>query len=250
MRFCDHLFANCAETKVDSLVKVSVPPAKISILPNGIEVPDPETNAKHPEPFWGKLSPGREPIVSCLTHMSLGKGWGHFCQLARALREEGARFQLLVLGNGYLRGSMERDIERYSLADRTIFAGAVRDDSVKARLLRASSLFLYPSSPGTTVLEALAAGTPVVIARRRQDCSAGMDWEPFGRLGVGRVFQDASPYEVASEVRNILEQRNRLRSDLGVEYCRRELSWERIAALAEDAYVKLLNGAATSPEGV
>ncbi|OGU07729.1 MAG: hypothetical protein A2075_16620 [Geobacteraceae bacterium GWC2_58_44] len=238
----DHIVANCQETLEDTVIKIPMPPDKISVLYNGIEFPSvrPEKNAL--SDFRRRTGLGNRFLISCLASISSGKGWGYLCDIAGALRKRGSVFTLLVMGDGPLRGALESAVERNGLKDCTVFAGAIRGDEEKLLFLSASDLFLYPSSPGTTVLEALLAGVPIAIARRTQDCSAGMDWEPLDKIGVGRIFHDCMPEEIAAALEPIIATRDRLGCEKGLEYCRDELSWERTGAQAESIYSRVIHG--------
>jgi glycosyltransferase involved in cell wall biosynthesis len=245
---CDHILANSPETRRDTLRKVPIAPHRISVLPNGIEFPflppDHQRSSEVRRDF-GFLED--DFIISCLASMYAGKGWSYLCRIAGALHRQGVRFKLLLLGDGYFRSRVEAEIARYGLAQQTIFAGAIRNDAKKVTLLQASDLFLYPSSPGTTVLEALALGVPVVNAIRPRDCSAGMDWDPLSALGVGKVLYGLAPEEVAAALRPIIRSRDGLGSEAGREYCRRELNWDRVAEKAEVIYTSILNQANRVP---
>ena len=237
---CDHIITNSSETMIDTKFKDSVPEAKMSILYNGVRVPALLPNNKELIAFRKSKGLGNGYIISCLANLYFGKGWGYLLRIAGALRRMGIKFTLLIMGDGPLGKFVRSDVVRNGLADCTHFTGPIRGEEEKMMYLCASDLFLYPSSPGTTVLEALSLGVPIVIARRRQDCSAGMDWGPLNRLGVGKVVYDLLPEEVASILIPIIANKDRLGSDSGVEYCRQELSWDRIATQAETIYMNLL----------
>ena len=237
---CDHIITNSSETMIDTKFKVSVPEAKMSVLYNGVRVPSSLPNNKELIAFRRSKGLGDGYVISCLANISSGKGWGYLLDIAGALRRMGIRFTLLIMGDGPLRNFVQTAVVQNGLVDCTLFTGTICDEKEKILYLCASDLFLYPSSPGTTVLEALSLGIPIVIARRRQDCSAGMDWDPLSELGVGKVFNDFTPHEVASALKPIILSKDRLRNDLGVDYCRRELSWDRIAIQAESIYDNIL----------
>jgi glycosyltransferase involved in cell wall biosynthesis len=90
------------------------------------------------------------------------KGFAH---LVRAMREVEAR--LLVIGEGPLRGELERERDAAGLRDRVHFLGEVED---AAPYFRAADVFALPSTArseafGIVQLEAMAAGVPVVNTR-------------------------------------------------------------------------------------
>jgi glycosyltransferase involved in cell wall biosynthesis len=83
--------------------------------------------------------------------------------LLRAVAELGDA-RLVIVGDGPLRSSLEREARSLGLADRVEFAGAVSD--VWPYLARAD-VFVFPSLSeplGIAVMEAMAAGLPVVAS--------------------------------------------------------------------------------------
>ncbi len=236
----DHIIANSRETQEDTRLKLRVPDTKITVLYNGINVSSLRPTNKNLMAFRKSKGLGNDYIISCLARINTGKGWGYLLNIAGALRKIGLKFTLLVMGDGPLGNFVRSAVVRNGLADCTHFTGTIQEKEEKMMYLSTSDLFLYPSSPGTTVLEALSLGVPIVIARRRQDCSSGIDWDPLSKLGVGKVFYDLTPDEVAFELNSIILSKDRLGSDLGVEYCRSELSWDRIATKAESIYMRIL----------
>jgi len=87
-------------------------------------------------------------------------------EIFRELRERGAPFQALLIGDGELRPALERLIEKYSLRSCVRFLGTV-DHGKWMEALRASDIFLLPSQyEGISValLEAMSLGVVPVVA--------------------------------------------------------------------------------------
>jgi len=82
------------------------------------------------------------------------------------LEQWGIKANLLIAGAGSLLGELERLGESLGVGDRVTFAGAVDTDAV-VDLLAAADVFCFPSKwegQGNAVLEAMAAGCPVVAS--------------------------------------------------------------------------------------
>jgi glycosyltransferase involved in cell wall biosynthesis len=132
---------------------------RIHVVPNGIEAPGPGSDA-------GK----RAMLVLLVSHLGARKGVFDFLEAAAAVhrRVPEARF---VLGGAWLREDEERRarefLRREALQETVRFVGPV-GPAERDKLLRAAAVFVLPSpSEGHpyVVLEAMAAGTPVVATR-------------------------------------------------------------------------------------
>lgn len=76
-------------------------------------------------------------------------------------------FKVLFIGDGSMRGELERMAEEMGLGDTIVFLGNIPNDEV-GHYLRASELFLFASkseTQGIVLEEAMAAGNPVTAVR-------------------------------------------------------------------------------------
>lgn len=145
-------------------------------------------------------------------------------------RRPGAPLRVLVVGKGdpspYL--SLARDL---GLADRVVFAGVTRE--VEA-YYKGSDLFAMPSvydTFGMAVLEAMAAGLPVIISEGvgARDCvQDGVHGVVLGRNPSGEAFAEA--------LGRLMDRDTRLR--MGEETVRVAAahSWERLADTMADLF--------------
>lgn len=123
------------------------------VVPNGVDAA-----------FFGAAPPSpREPIVLYVGRLSWRKGLFRlldaFARLPRT-----TLFELVLLGEGPLRARLEAHARRLGIAERVRFAGFVDRVCLRDWLARASVAVNpadYESGP-LTLLEAMAAGTPVV----------------------------------------------------------------------------------------
>jgi phosphatidyl-myo-inositol alpha-mannosyltransferase len=132
------------------------------VLPNLIDVAEVNRDAHEPcqlpeadVVFVGRLVP-RKGVEHLLLALSV---------LAGPRRRQCPR--VAILGDGPLRKRLEQRATRLGLSDRVTFYGAV-SDAQKASMLRRAQVACFPSvygeSFGVVVLEALAAGSQVVLA--------------------------------------------------------------------------------------
>ncbi len=133
-----------------------------TILPNVVET----SQFERAEPF-PELQ--HVPLVVFLGRLVPRKGCRVLLEAVRLLRREAKEvpFKVVVCGRGPLEYELKRFVEKHKLADRVSFAGFV-SDADKARYLKSASLAVFPSlggeSFGIVLIEAMAAGSPVVLA--------------------------------------------------------------------------------------
>jgi glycosyltransferase involved in cell wall biosynthesis len=138
--------------------------SRVRVVKNGID----------PTPFEGALpyTPrellGREPaegalLVGVVGLLNVAKGQD---LAVRALAEPGCeRFELLLVGHGEMEGALRTLAAELGVEERVTFLGWRRD---VPRILRSLDALLLPSrweGLPYVVLEAMAAGTPIVAAR-------------------------------------------------------------------------------------
>lgn len=153
-RFLDHLVAMTPATAAAAAVAMGMA-GRTSIIPNppAIRLPAAEPVA---------LPPGR--IVLGVGRLVPQKRWDRLIAALPALPDDVA---LVILGEGELRGALERQVREAGLAARVHLPGHVADPL--AAMARATVLALpsdYEGVPGV-LREALSVGTPVIAT----DCS-------------------------------------------------------------------------------
>ena len=85
-------------------------------------------------------------------------------QAAAQLRDRGTDFELVIVGDGPMRGEIERLIEQFQLKERVKITGYLSNQGVRDELLAARALILPSFAEGLpgVFFEALALGRPVV----------------------------------------------------------------------------------------
>ncbi|MDI3281503.1 MAG: glycosyltransferase family 4 protein [Bacillota bacterium] len=148
----------------DCLVReAGLPADRVVVIPNGISI----ERFQHPRgqaataPPW---QPPRRPFILCVARLIPAKGVQHLLQAVHLLHSSRRlpSFHLAVAGDGPQRAALEELAKELALEERVTFLGPRSD--VPA-LLAQADLFVLPSlSEGAplSVLEAMAAGCPVV----------------------------------------------------------------------------------------
>ena len=151
-----------------------VPPARITVIPNGIDAAEFRFDERLRRTTRERLGIAADAVVvGGVGRMALTK---RFDRLVRAVREVPGS-TLLLVGDGPARPALEQLAAREGIRDRVVFAGAVPHARA---MFCAMDVFASPSDQetfGLVVLEALACGLPAVYA-------ACPPVEEFGRPGA------------------------------------------------------------------
>jgi len=177
------------------------------------------------------------------------KGLLELLKAYRILRKTGCDCRLLVVGTGPL----QREARRY-VATRRLkgveFLGRVSDEE-KAQLFRTADIYVSPATGGESfgivLLEAMAAGTPIVAS------------DIHGYKGVVRRGREAllvpprQPKLIAAAAAKLLSD-PALREAMGAAGRQRaqEFSWERVTAKVDEYYgvvIRRLAASGSLPEG-
>src|SRR5438132_2536255 len=103
-----------------------------------------------------------ELIVGAAGRLSPEKGFGNLIQAAATLVRNHARLGFVVFGDGPLRQALARQVDEYGLQRRFIMAGHRTDLDVLLPFLDLLTLPSYTEGLPNIILEAFAAGVPVV----------------------------------------------------------------------------------------
>ncbi|WP_031467771.1 glycosyltransferase family 4 protein [Sciscionella sediminilitoris] len=158
------------------------------------------------------------------------KGFRVLLTALRELAAETDKLRLLVVGGGDRRAA--RRFAGPALAERIEFLGVV-DEPAKARALRAMDVFCAPhlggESFGMVLVEAMAAGTPVVAS----------ELEAFRAVagGAAEFVPPGEPEALAAALRGLLADARR-RAELGAVGTERAavFDWPVVAAAVERVY--------------
>lgn len=102
--------------------------------------------------------------LACVARLSEQKGHVLLLEAASALLARGLSFELLLVGDGPMRGQLEGLIHQKGLTDRVRITGWMSGDQVRQALVAARALVLPSFAEGlpVVIMEALALGRPVV----------------------------------------------------------------------------------------
>ena len=176
------------------------------------------------------------PFVLFVGRLASNKGLLELVEAFQTLAREDPRAHLVLIGeDGGMRGPILARVRAAGLTDRVHVVGHVDDDAVLSAAYRESRLLALPSeyeSFGLVLLEALAAGRPVVASR----VGGIPEFVEDGKAGLLVPPKEVPP--LAEAIRR-LWQDDRLAHDLG-DYGRREIvpryTWERVVEAIDAIY--------------
>jgi len=132
----------------------AAPRARVHVIVNGVD-----TERFHPAPAPADRSGA---CIVTIGRMVQQKNQALFLQAASEVARVLPDSRFLIVGEGPLRGDLERQIAKLGLGERVVLAGERRDTDA---ILRQASLFWLTSrweGMPNTVLEALASGVPAI----------------------------------------------------------------------------------------
>ena len=182
----------------------NIPLDRLSVIWNGVEDP---THRDSPERLQ-EIAPPGVPVIGSISTLIPQKGLEFLLRSAAILRDSGERFVLLLAGGGVLYDSLRALAQDLDLGEHVRFLGWVTQAS--DRVLPACDIFVQSSlweAMSVVVLEAMAAGKPMVVTRAGENSNVVIDGE------TGLTVPPANPEAMAAALRTLLhdsEMRERL----------------------------------------
>jgi glycosyltransferase involved in cell wall biosynthesis len=139
-----------------------VPAEKIRVVPNAISWPEISSDERVRSMLGELGAAGRSPVLGTVARLTEQKGQRYLLQSLAELRSRYPRLYCIFAGEGDAREELEALAARLGLEDHVSFCGNRRDVAV---MLQGLDLFVLPSlfeGLPLALLEAMAAGVPVV----------------------------------------------------------------------------------------
>jgi glycosyltransferase involved in cell wall biosynthesis len=218
------------------VLRTGVPAGRARVIPNAIHTerfasPDPEDRERLRAFF--PTPPGR--IVGAAGRLSPDKGFGVFIEAAAAVAPKDPGLGFVLFGDGPLRQKLERQAADAGLAGRFVFAGFRSDLD---RFMPFLDLLVLPSfteGMPNVVLEAFAAGVPVVAT------AVGGTPEVVEDGHSGYLVPPGDPVALARRLCDVLatEKGRRAFGRRGWERVRQEFTFAAQAHAYEDLFEEL-----------
>jgi glycosyltransferase involved in cell wall biosynthesis len=154
-----------SEEMADKIIGLGIDKRKVEAIHNGVDRSLFHRRDQAEQRLALQL-PTQGKIVLFIGNLSPEKGITYLLQAVSRLRRGGTELILCMIGEGPLRGEIEKEVRFLGIEDRTMLLGRVRHDRIPYFLNAADALCLPSLREGcpNVVLEALSSGTPVVAS--------------------------------------------------------------------------------------
>jgi len=199
-----------------------VPKASISLIPNGVEVPE-----ELPKKEW--LPTGKLRILY-IGRLHPIKGIERLIEALTLLPRESLCLRIFGDGHTSYAGSLRNLVHRLGLEGCVSFHGHVRE-AEKFNAYLESDVCVVPSFSenfGMVVAEALAHGIPVIASK-------GTPWALLEKHGAG-LWVDNQPQELAAAITNIATKDLSIMGSIGRKWMREQFQWKTIGTQMSDLY--------------
>lgn len=228
----------CSRFMARQLVEtLRTPPDKIDIVPNGTHIrPGPFADEQARRAFRQKYAQDDEYIIFSVGRIVYEKG---LHVLIDALPDilKVVRARVVIAGTGPYLDTLRGQAAGLGLQDRITFTGFISDQE-RDRLYYVADVTTFPSlyEPfGIVVLEAYAAGCPVVVSQ------TGGLMEVVRKNETGITVAPGNPFALAQGILETIQ--NREQTNIRVEKARREVqevyNWTHIARATIRVYERI-----------
>jgi len=215
-----------------------LPEDKLVMIPNGVDVKEYEKNDIDLSQFRKRFALPEEKVVLFVGRLVYEKGVHVLVNaIPKILEKVNAKF--VIVGNGYMKGTLSEHIKRMGFAHKVLFTGFVDNETLR-NIQKCADVCVVPSlfEPfGIVALEAMAAKTPVIVS----DTGGLSEIVEHDFTGV-KVYP-GDPDSLAWGVLRVLlddAYANRLREN-AYRVVLERFNWEKISQQTRNVYELVLN---------
>lgn len=143
------------------------------------------------------------PLLVFVGRLTSSKRLDMLLEAMAALSSDGRECNLVLIGDGPARESLEKQAGAMGLADRVWFYGETYDDHIIGTFLYHSAACVSPGNVGLTAIHSLTFGTPVVT--HSDGNQQGPEYEAITPGITGSLFTEGDTAALAGAVRPWLE---------------------------------------------
>ena len=238
-QLCDRVVCN-SRTGADYLrERGGIPESKLAVIPNGL----PDTAFEAARSAFPKVSGVlRAGMVARMNHPA--KNHTAFLQMAAKVAKTHPQVEFVLVGDGPLRSSLETEGAALGLGNKVVFLGERHDIPAILASLDVAVLTSKSESLSNAIMEAMAAGLPVVAARVGGNPELVKDGE------TGFLVPSGDDDAFASALRKLLDSAD-LRAAFGARAnceAKSRFRLDNICKQYQDLYHSVLQEKGWSPE--
>lgn len=234
-RYVDAIVANSRAVAEYAAAQEEETLERYTVIYNGVEAPPAGSSNARSE----LVLPGTAPVVGMVANFSADKDHALFVDMAERIRACRADAHFVLVGEGPLRESVQRAVVQRGLGDAFRFVLTCKDATPLYSAFDVAVLTSKTEGLPNVVLEAMAAGRPVVAT------NVGGVPEVIAHGETGMLVSTRNPEDFAEAVLKLLENRNEA-VQLGANaaaHVRDRFSVDAMVRAHRDLYLGLLERA-------
>lgn len=157
----DMIIAVSEWTRQKVINHYNIPPEKVQVVHNGVEMYNLSDTSKH-------TLGADDKIILFLGRLTIQKGPEHFLWAAKKVAEVEPNVKFVIAGSGDMQNRMVEEAVNLGISDKVIFTGFLSGADID-RAYRMADLYVMPSISepfGITPLESMKNGTPTLISKQ------------------------------------------------------------------------------------
>jgi glycosyltransferase involved in cell wall biosynthesis len=236
------VIANSLAVRDFLVKKLRVPPQHVQIVRNGVDIQKFECVRADRRKLFPDLDDTTRLVITVANMHSPLKGHSDLIEAAKEICGEVPEIRFVLVGEGEKRPKIEQQVRKAGLEKHFLFLGSRKDIP---ELLACAEILILPSRAEglpNVILEAMAAGLPVVATR------VGGTPEIIEDGATGLLVPPEDPCALAEAIQRLLRDRS-MAARVGRtarERIRTSFSFERVAREIETVYESERHGMPTA----
>ncbi|MEJ2745652.1 MAG: glycosyltransferase, partial [bacterium] len=232
-RWTDLAVANSEAVKTDALHRERISSEKMCVVYNGVRFPE-RSSSKGWDALLGRRIDG--PVVCLVANFFRYKGHMDFLHAASMVLKRIPNATFLLVGDGRLRSEIEQTIACLGITERVVLTGSRIDADEIMGLSDLVALCSHEEGFPNVLLEAMAAGRPVVATR------VGGVPEIVEEGVTGLLVPPRNPERLAEGIASILGDKREAKAmgRRGLDLVRKKFTIEKMVKSYEELYLGLL----------
>lgn len=218
------------------MIYEKIPKKKIDIIVNAVQPERFQIRGTGKEIRKEFGIPQKETVIAIIARLCDYKNHENLIRALAIAHKKNPRITLLIIGDGPLRKELEALSEQLDLKKKVIFTGVRQDVPQILNAVDIAALCSYYEGTSITVLEAMAAGKPVIASRIMGNCDVVEDQK------TGLLVSPDDLEEIAEAITQLADSPT-LRKEMGLagyQKCLKYYTVEKMVDKYESLYSRIL----------